>query len=488
MRASVLGLRLAAVSAGVGLIATFGITRAASQTGHVGPSATVTSKAATPKVQARLATPSWLIGLRNPRQAATVLAHRGPRALWAYDPVRGRFRSLASYRPRPGQTLYSSRQNFVALHLRAAKHAAQSSSPSPGPMATNGPTGSSVTTTTAPADSSATTANVVSGQSAAPTSGLAVGISVPNLTYLSAATQAAWLANIKQLGLQWIRIEANWAAIQPDSAGTYDWTSLDQMVSSAKADGIHVLMIVDGTAPWASASGAMYAQPSSPAAFATFAGAVAARYVPQGVVDYEVWNEPNIVEFWSPAPNPEAYSQLLQDTYTAIKAVSTSTTVISGGLSPAEDDGTNIAPVTFLTDMYADGDKAYFDAVGDHPYSYPALPNTYESWSGWSQMDQTNPSIRSVMAANGDSAKQVWITEVGAPSAGPDGVGDTAQASEITEAIANAQSLSWVGGVFVYTYEDAGTDPTNDQDWFGVVDASGNPKPSYQALANAIAG
>ena len=35
-------------------------------------------------------------------------------------------------------------------------------------------------------------------------------------------------------------------------------------------------------------------------------------------------------------------------------------------------------PSRFLTDMYADGVKGSFDALGYHPYSYPVLPDTYD--------------------------------------------------------------------------------------------------------------
>jgi len=171
-----------------------------------------------------------------------------------------------------------------------------------------------------------------------------------------------------------------------------------------------------------------------------------------------------------------------RDSYAAIKAVEPNATVISGGLAPAENNGIDIAPVTFLQDMYANGAQGSFDAVGYHAYSFPALPDTYESWSGWSQLDQTSPSIRSVMAANGDSAKRVWITEVGAPSAGPYGVGTTAQAEEVTQAVQNALSTSWIGKLFIDTYQDSAANPN----YFGLLNANGTPKLAWTALAAAL--
>jgi hypothetical protein len=227
-------------------------------------------------------------------------------------------------------------------------------------------------------------------------------------------------------------------------------------------------------------------QPADPATFGAFAAAVAARYAPDGVRDYEIWNEPNNAIFWQPAPNPAAYTADLVASYHDIKAVDPSAVVITGGLAPEASDGTDINQVTFLQDMYADGAKGSFDAVGYHPYSYPALPDTYETWSGWSQMSQTPVSIQSVMAANGDAALPLWLTEVGAPTSGPDGVGTAAQAEELTQAIANAKASSSIAALFIYTYEDSGTDTTTDEDWFGLLTASGAEKPSYAAVAAAL--
>jgi exo-beta-1,3-glucanase (GH17 family) len=87
------------------------------------------------------------------------------------------------------------------------------------------------------------------------------------------------------------------------------------------------------------------------------------------------------------------------------------------------------------------------------------------------------------MAANGDSAKQIWITEIGAPSAGPYGVGTAAQAEEVTQAVAGAKSSSWIGAEFFYTYEDVATNP----DYFGLLNADGSAKPAWTALAAALA-
>jgi len=353
------------------------------------------------------------------------------------------------------------------------------------PSTTTGSSGTGSTTTTTKTGSTTTTTTTPSASTLTAGGAAQFGLSDPDFGSESASQQAADLANMKSIGLRWVRVDAGWNWLEPEQ-GTFVWGALDQEVQSIEAAGMHPDLIIDETPSWAvdpAAAGNMWGEPASASAYGTFAGQVAARYGPMGVNTYEIWNEENYQMFWAPAPDPSLYTSMLKDAYTAIKAVEPDSTVISGGLAPAADDSAgDIAPIEFLQDMYADGAEGSFDALGDHAYSYPALPDTYETWSGWSQMDQTSPSLRSVMAANGDSAKQIWITEIGAPSAGDNSVGTTGQAQDVTQAVAAAKSTSWIGAEFFYTYED-----TSDADNFGLLNADGSAKPAWTALAAALA-
>ena len=312
--------------------------------------------------------------------------------------------------------------------------------------------------------------------------GAAFGMSVPALLGESLSQQAAALNKMASIGLRWIRFDADWSWIQAAGPSSFYWSTTDQLVSAAESAGMSVDLIIDDTPSWAApprSTPHSFTQPTSAAAFATFAGEVAAHYGPMGVRTYEIWNEPNIHQFWQPAPNPGLYSAMLKDSHARIKAVQPDSTVISGGLAPSETSRGDYSPIDFLKDMYADGVKGSFDALGDHAYSYPALPDTYEPWSGWSQMAQTSPSIRSVMIAHGDGGKRIWITEVGAPSAGRGGVGRNAQAEEITQAVQAAKTTPWIGGLFVYTFRTR-------SGYFGLVNGHGRAKPAWGALAHAL--
>jgi hypothetical protein len=49
------------------------------------------------------------------------------------------------------------------------------------------------------------------------------------------------------------------------------------------------------------------------------------------------------------------------------------------------------------------------------------------------------------------------------------------------------KASKWIGALYIYTYEDSGSDATTDEDWFGLLSADGSPKPAWSAVAAAIA-
>jgi hypothetical protein len=317
----------------------------------------------------------------------------------------------------------------------------------------------------------------------------AYGIADPTLLDEMPKLQAAQLSAMRSIGLTAVRIDADWSSVQPDNSAAYNWVKLDRAVTSIRAAGMTVDLIIDGCPRWAAAPGAdgsQFAQPASARLFAAWAGHVAKRYAPRGVKYFEIWNEPNIVQFWHPRPDPQAYTADLVAAYTSIKKVAPSSFVISGGLAPAATNATDYSPLSFLRAMYSAGAKGRFDGLGDHPYSFPANPDKIEPWSAWSQMADTSPSLRSLMRAHGDGAKKIWITEYGAPSTGPFGVGQEAQRTELAQALAYIKGATWVGAFYIYTWQDVTSVAAVDYG-FGLVTARGMPKPAYHAVAQALA-
>jgi hypothetical protein len=329
--------------------------------------------------------------------------------------------------------------------------------------------------------------------------GVAAGSSLPAL---STDELNRRLRGMADLGVGWVRFDIEWNNVQRRGPRTFDFVDYDRVVRAVVGHGLRPLAILDYTPEWARSSectDSPVCRPRSSTEFATFAGIVATRYAGAGLRTWEIWNEPNLTQFYRPKPDPVSYAGLLRAAYAAIKAADPGAMVISGGTSPTQTahDGSTIRASDFLTAVYAAGGKNSFDAVAHHPYTFPYTPDSAYPGGAWDDMS----ALRSIMVANGDSGKTIWATEYGAPTGGPGNVVDrdarqvhpggshvseSLQASIATTAVARMRRLPWAGPLFWYSYQDAGTDSASIENFFGLLRADGSHKPAYAAYRSAI--
>jgi hypothetical protein len=331
-------------------------------------------------------------------------------------------------------------------------------------------------------------AGAVAGQGAKPRPrpatrfGIAAGGGLHNL---SDRDLARTLDGVRAVGATRIRIDLNWALIQERGRTSYRWAPFDRAVRAARARGLHVLGAILYTPRWAQPTGGTGTSPPvNLEDYATFAQRAANHFRRFGVEAYEIWNEPNIVNFWAPGPDPARYTQMLKLAYAAIKRADRKAIVVSAGLSPygsyGEADAQHMNPINFLEQMYANGAASGMDAVGWHPYNFP-FGLGYSVSSAWSQMSETTPSARSVMTANGDAKTRIWSTEFGAPTGTSSrSLSEPAQAELISLAYAKLQAWRWAGPGFRHSYRDPSPD-TSSGNGFGLVRADWSKKPSYRA-------
>jgi hypothetical protein len=305
------------------------------------------------------------------------------------------------------------------------------------------------------------------------------------------------LREIKAAGGRFVRTGFTMNSVQPTSSQSFNWAQLDAKVSAASEQGLQVLGILAYSPRWNAHPGCTIGSrtecaPADSIAFANFAAAAAAHF-PQ-VTYWEIWNEPNLIRFWSPSPNAIDYVIMLNAAYAAIKAVAPNDVVVAGALSRARDvPGIEIAPTTFVTSMYANG--AQFDILSLHPYTYPFSPDTANSGNGWLDV----ATIRATMVANGDSAKKIWITELGAPTCGPgnasavdaqpfnrnDYMTEAAQRTILSDVIRDIKSVSYIEAFFVYEIrDDNSNDPSTIQNCFGIFRSDDSPKPVFSTVKN----
>ncbi|MDT4999365.1 MAG: large repetitive protein, partial [Mycobacterium sp.] len=309
-----------------------------------------------------------------------------------------------------------------------------------------------------------------------------VAIHVPDLFFYTQPQIDTALDALQSTGVDTIRVLVPWAGVEPIQ-GSDDWSAVDRVVNSAAARNIKVLGVLNSTPTWAAVPNTfpLAGMPSDNAQFAAFAGLAAARY--QGkVTAWEVWNEPNGINFWQPAPNAAQYTALLKPTYLAIKAADPNAVVVAAAVGSVIDWGDwTVNPVRFVSEMYQAGAAGYFDALSFHPYHY-TTPFTQGGIYFESPLTQLN-RIHDLMVANGDGNKKIWATEYGEPSSA---AGDANQAAYLGDFLRGWRTLSFAGPAFIHTLVDnANADPAEAS--FGLFRADWTPKPSAAAVITVIA-
>ncbi len=301
-------------------------------------------------------------------------------------------------------------------------------------------------------------------------------------------TNAGQISEAKSLGVHWMRVFATWPDLEPQP-GVFapDWLNYYAQLFRSVPPGTKLIVDVVGTPRWETGSSDEHTPPANPADYAAFVGALAHRWAGH-VAAYEIWNEEDAPSWWTGAPNPAAYAQLLKATYPAVKGGDPSATVVLGGLTGND--------FSFLQGVYQAGGKGSFDAVGVHtdtacnvlsPYSFlrgsddRIIPDSFLAYR----------EIHATELANGDSSP-IWMTELSwrttdavcseGAFAGQkqQGVSDQAQATYLEQAYHCLAHDPYVKVALWFPIQDEGALVS------GLVRGDGSHKPSYTAMREFV--
>jgi hypothetical protein len=270
-------------------------------------------------------------------------------------------------------------------------------------------------------------------------------------------------------GAKWARQDFWWGVVEPEP-GKFEWEFPDNVVAQYRKYGINLFPIICYGSAWQNSEAPITAAERKLAARYTYL--LISRYR-NTVHAWEIWNEPNILPFWSPKPNPADYAALLKECYTAAKNADLNCIIVGGALAGVDE--------SFLRGMYENGVKGYFDALSYHTYGQNP-PEKY--------IQTEIKMIRKIMAEFGDD-KPIWMTETGYYT-GPAGIPEDQQAKWIVRS-----HLNWLSAgtdkIFELTMLDWTDDPnTPDGTSFrGIAHASFTPKPAfyaYRTMTEELAG
>jgi len=283
------------------------------------------------------------------------------------------------------------------------------------------------------------------------------------------AGDARQLELLKASGTKFIRMDFAWGGIERQK-GEYNFSAYDRLVGDMDKIGIRCLLIFDY-------SNRLYDNGLSPhteegwAAFAKWAAAGAKHFAGKGVL-WEIWNEPNIQQFWKPKPNAEDYSKLCLATIDAIREADRNAFI----MAPAS----STFPWEFFETMGKQGVIGKLDAFSVHPYRQTA-PETAEA---------DYARLRGLIEKYAPGKKLPIVSGEWGYSTGWRGMDDEKQANYLVrQRLVNL----WMGVPLSiwYDWHDDGPDPKEPEHHFGTVYLDYKPKPSYTAgkvLAETLAG
>jgi hypothetical protein len=309
----------------------------------------------------------------------------------------------------------------------------------------------------------------------------------------------------KVAGARYVRVDAGWATLEPDRNGVRNdayVTKMDRLVEAAQERDLRLIITVWSTPCWASSAPSSLRQgcngqwwergvqtypPRDPAEYADAVRFLVDRYRGR-VAAWEVWNEPDLQEFFRSDQQAAEYAALLKRAYRAAKNVHPGATVLGGSLSGAD--------VEFTKQLYRHGVKDHFDAWSIHPYSgdrsplHPGYGDHVEN-----SFVRGVPAVRDVLVRN-RNPKPLWLTEFGWSSCtvrdDPEGwrncVDERTQAEYLRLAFEQMEKWSYVDVGIWFNLQNWGPDPADRVANYGLLDYQGNPKQAYASFVAAAAG
>ena len=325
-----------------------------------------------------------------------------------------------------------------------------------------------------------------------------VGLYADDSFYGDAGYRAQQMTAQAALGVETVRQPFEWFRVER-SPGRFDWSDYDPYVEEAARQGLRILPVLMGppefrsSRPETSRSRAMF-PPERLSDYARFVRAAVERYgrggsfwrwnpeVPEvPIVSWQVWNEPNIPNFWRSGPDPAEYSALLRAAGEAIRAADPDAEVVAAGLP---DSTLGISLEDFVEGMYAAGARGSFDTLAIHPYAGTVA-----------QLLEIVERTRGLMDHNGDRRAGLWITEFGWTTGGAKSrftVTEMGQANRVAttfSALAAMRRALRLRGLVYFKWRDAPPYPDSDP-WplhAGLVEDDGVPKLAFFAFVRSVA-
>lgn len=211
-------------------------------------------------------------------------------------------------------------------------------------------------------------------------------------------------------------------------------------------------------------------------AFSRYVKAVA-KHLKGKPVALEVWNEPNIKQFWPSDPSAQEYGRLLRVAIASIRAVNPDATIITGGLAGWHDPTWR-----YLAELIRSGAAEGADYLGVHTYTERKVG---EPEGRWQHVLRGRALVEQLMPAR---PLPLWNTEWGFSSTllDPHTDGQGADGRQAQAVMVVRGMLTWAVAALpvniYYNLVDGCGETANPECNFGLLGNGGDEKPAMKAV------
>ena len=240
-----------------------------------------------------------------------------------------------------------------------------------------------------------------------------VGMTADDLYGNAGPYREKGLAQLEAAGVQSLRVTFNWEATEV-APQNFDFTVYDNYVRDAAAHNITLLPVLVNAPDFYSFNpgSRFFYQPKDNADMARWATLLVDRYGPNGTVwqgiqnphpitAWQIWNEPNLSQYWYKKPNAAKYRAMLQTVGGAIKSRDPSAEIVTAGM-PDSFQKSAIRLEPYLKALYKRGGTNYIDTVAIN--SYAVSPKS---------LGNLLTKTRKILNRIGGRSDKIWVTEVG---------------------------------------------------------------------------
>jgi hypothetical protein len=219
------------------------------------------------------------------------------------------------------------------------------------------------------------------------------------------------LERMRRADVRVLRANISWSVVEP-RPGVRDWDRYDELFRRAARAGIELVPVLVGSPGFAASHVQYPPRREHWQGFAAFVADAVGRYGrggdlwagggvrPRPPRAWQVWNEPNLSNWWGSRPDPREYAALLRVAHRAIEARDRRALVVLAGMPATAQD---VQGPDYLRSLYrVRGVRALFDVVAVHPYARDATGAL-----------EVVARTRRAMRGAGDGRAPIWVTEFG---------------------------------------------------------------------------